>query len=115
MTHVPHSNLALAAHLVEPAWRASACCRDSDAVHFFAPSHFERKPEKDRREGAARALCAACPVRQQCLDYALLVQEPHGIWGGMNEMERRRVLRQRAAESEPVAAAAVSGQGAGSA
>ena len=86
--------------LSEPFWRASAQCRRDNAVHFFAPAHFERKDEKDAREGAARALCEICPVRVECLDYALAVEEPHGIWGGMNEFERRRVLRQRAAELE---------------
>ncbi|MDP9407499.1 MAG: WhiB family transcriptional regulator [Actinomycetota bacterium] len=97
MAHVPPQALSLAARLVEPTWRASAACHGVDAEHFFPPSHFERKPEKDLREGAARALCARCPVRQECLDYALLVEEPHGIWGGMNELERRRLLRQRSA------------------
>jgi WhiB family redox-sensing transcriptional regulator len=53
------------------------------------------KPEKDARVDMARALCRACPVRQACLDYSLSVQEPHGIWGGLNELERRRLLRQR--------------------
>lgn len=101
MAHVPPQALSLAARLVEPSWRASAACHGVDAEHFFPPSHFERKPEKDQREGAARALCGRCPVRQQCLDYALLVEEPHGIWGGLNELERRRLLRQRAAAVTP--------------
>ena len=80
----------------EVSWRVYGKCYGENAVHFFPPSHFERKPEKDAREGAARALCAACPVRVECLDYALTVQEPHGIWGGMNELERRRLLRKQA-------------------
>ncbi len=81
----------------EVSWRLLAECRGEAAVHFFAPSHFERKDEKDRREGAARALCQVCPVRRQCLDYALEVREPHGIWGGLNELERRHLLRRLAA------------------
>jgi hypothetical protein len=47
---------------VEPAWRGDAECRRTNAVHFFAPAHFERKEEKDLREGQARALCRACRV-----------------------------------------------------
>ena len=82
----------------DPGWRAEAQCRQNNAVHFFPPSHFERKEEKDLREGAARALCRACPVQQLCLDYSLAVQEPHGIWGGLNELERRRLIRKRAGE-----------------
>jgi WhiB family transcriptional regulator, redox-sensing transcriptional regulator len=92
--------------LSEPFWRASAQCRRENAVHFFAPAHFERKDEKDAREGAARALCRACPVQAECLDYSLAVQEPHGIWGGLNELERRRLLRKRAAELEAASASA---------
>jgi WhiB family redox-sensing transcriptional regulator len=86
--------------LLETGWRSQASCRTKSAVHFFAPAHFERKPEKDAREGAARALCRACPVQRACLEYALAVEEPHGIWGGLNELERRRLLRKRAAEEQ---------------
>jgi len=80
----------------ETPWRGSASCRRENATVFFPPAHFEMKPEKDEREDKARALCRACPVQQDCLDYSLAVQEPHGIWGGLNELERRRLLRQRA-------------------
>lgn len=86
--------------LTEPLWRSDARCRQQNASFFFAPGHLERKEDKDLREGSARALCRSCPVQPQCLDYALTVQEPHGIWGGMNELERRRVLRQRSAVQE---------------
>ena len=89
---------------MQPTWRGRAECRRDNAVHFFAPSHFERKEEKDLREGQARALCRACPVQQACLEYSLTVQEPHGIWGGLNELERRRLLRKRAAEAQQVSA-----------
>jgi WhiB family redox-sensing transcriptional regulator len=81
------------------SWRASAMCHGENAVYFFPPSHFERKPEKDMREGAARALCRRCPVQQVCLDYSMQVEEGHGIWGGLNELERKRIMRRRRAES----------------
>jgi len=90
----------LADRMLDPDWRADAACRTKNAVHFFAPAHFERKPEKDAREGAARALCRACPVQPACLEYSLAVEEPHGIWGGLNELERRRMLRKRAAREQ---------------
>ena len=88
------------AGLEQPTWRGRAECRRDNAVHFFAPAHFERKDEKDLREGQARALCRACPVQKACLEYSLTVQEPHGIWGGLNELERRRELRRRAAAAQ---------------
>ena len=79
-------------------WRAEAQCMGELSSYFFAPGHFERKPEKDARENVARQLCGACPVKTTCLEYALRIREPHGIWGGMNELERRRVLRRRQAD-----------------
>ncbi|CAN5824121.1 hypothetical protein BH24ACT3_BH24ACT3_16590 [soil metagenome] len=56
---------------------------------FFPPSSFERKDEKLEREGRAKDICATCSVRQPCLDYAVSIREPHGIWGGLNEAERK--------------------------
>ena len=94
----------LVADTLDTGWRTQASCRTKSAVHFSAPPHFERKPEKDAREGAARALCRSCPVQPQCLEYSLAAQEPHGIWGGLNELERRRLLRKRAAERESASA-----------
>lgn len=86
-------------------WRAYALCRAENATYFYAPAHFERKPEKDHREGIARALCRVCQVQPQCLQYSLEVAESHGIWGGLNELERKRLLRRRKAEAEAAAAA----------
>lgn len=80
---------------VEPMWRVFAKCTGDNAAYFFPPNHFERKPEKDGREGRARALCQVCRVRAECLEYALTVEEPHGIWGGLNELQRRRLVRSR--------------------
>jgi WhiB family redox-sensing transcriptional regulator len=76
----------------EEAWQQRAACRGPHTDLFFPPSHFERKDEKEARERRAKAICAACPVRRPCLDYALRIREPHGIWGGLNEVERRALL-----------------------
>ena len=81
----------------DTTWRVAALCRSDDAAHFFAPNHLERKSEKDSREAAARALCGRCPVRDLCLDYALDAGESHGIWGGLNELQRRRLRQRRSA------------------
>lgn len=59
---------------------------------FFPPGHFERKEEKLDREARAKAICAGCPVVEDCLDYAVRIKEQHGIWGGLNENERRDLL-----------------------
>lgn len=76
-------------------WQFEAACRGEDAALFFAPNYFERREEKYAREAKAKRYCAECPVRAQCLEYALRIREPHGIWGGMNELERRILLRER--------------------
>ncbi|HEV3495824.1 MAG TPA: WhiB family transcriptional regulator, partial [Actinomycetes bacterium] len=44
------------------------------------------------REARAKEICALCPVRRPCLDYALAIREPHGIWGGLNELERKQLI-----------------------
>ena len=79
----------------EIGWQYRAACRGDDASFFFAPSYFETKEEKEQREARAKAICETCPVRTECLDYALRTREPHGIWGGLNEVERRAILRAR--------------------
>lgn len=77
---------------VDELWQMHAACRGPDAVAFFPPSYPERKDDKVARETRAKGICAECRVRQQCLDYALRIREPHGIWGGLNEVERRALL-----------------------
>ncbi len=73
-------------------WQMRAACRGPHASAFFPPSYTERKEEKAARESRAKGICAGCLVRRQCLDYALRIREPHGIWGGLNEVERKALL-----------------------
>lgn len=82
----------MSAQPIEDSWQAKAACRGPQTSLFFPPSHFERKEEKESREAKAKAICRTCPVRQPCLDYALRIREPHGIWGGLNEIERRQLM-----------------------
>jgi WhiB family redox-sensing transcriptional regulator len=77
-------------------WQEKAACRGPQSAIFFPPPHFERKDEKEARELRAKDICATCPVRRPCLDYAIRIREPHGIWGGLNEVERKQVLSRRA-------------------
>ena len=73
-------------------WQIRAACRGPHSAVFFPPPQFERKEEKLQREARARDICASCPVRLDCLDYALQIREPHGIWGGLSEAERKSLL-----------------------
>ena len=79
----------------EDAWQVKAACRGPQAAVFFPPTSFERKDEKLDRERRAKAICATCAVRRPCLDYAVKIREPHGIWGGLSEGERKRLLEAR--------------------
>ena len=82
---------------IDDAWQVKAACRGPQAAVFFPPSHFERKDEKEARETRAKAICDGCSVRQPCLDFALRIREPHGIWGGLNELERKQLMAHRGA------------------
>jgi WhiB family transcriptional regulator, redox-sensing transcriptional regulator len=72
----------------DPAeWREQAACRSMGPGFFYV----------DRGEmlTAAKAICAACPSREPCLEYALANNERFGLWGGLSERERRRLRRDR--------------------
>jgi WhiB family redox-sensing transcriptional regulator len=86
----------VSAQRTEDAWQLKAACRGPQAAVFFPPPQFERKEEKLERERRAKDICRTCSVRQECLDYALGIREPHGIWGGLNEVERKELLARRA-------------------
>jgi len=75
-------------------WQVRGSCRGADPAMCFHPEG-ERGPRRDARESAAKAVCGACPVRERCANYALATQEPYGIWGGMSEHERERILSKR--------------------
>ena len=80
---------------VAAGWQRLAACRGQDAVFFFAPSYFEKRREKNAREAVAKRICASCPVVDPCLEFALGTREAHGVWGGLNETERRALIRAR--------------------
>ena len=77
--------------LTRMSWELHAACRGSSAGLFMPPIGRETGDERRLREQAAKNICARCPVRSECLEYALRVQEPIGIWGGLNETERREL------------------------
>ena len=76
-------------------WQSAAACRGMNSEAFFHPSaegRSEGKRTRNRRVDAAKAVCQSCPVIQECLDHALAVREPYGIWGGRSEDERAQML-----------------------
>lgn len=71
-------------------WQFQGACRGEDPEAFFHPEG-ERGPSRAAREAKAKAICATCPVIQQCAAHALSVREPYGIWGGMSEDDREEI------------------------
>lgn len=79
-------------------WTERAACRGEDLALFFGPStdgrdDREYPPAKRDREAEAKWFCGLCDVREQCLQYALDAGEKYGIFGGLNEEERKRFRR----------------------
>ena len=68
-------------------WQERAACQGSDARLFFGPEK-ERIREREVREGAAKRVCASCPVLRECRNHALQTPELFGIWGGLSETDR---------------------------
>ncbi len=85
----------MASEAWEYGWQWRAACRGEDTALFFTPNHLEDKEDKRFREREAKAICVVCPVRIECLEYAVRTREQHGIWGGLNEAERRALIRER--------------------
>jgi WhiB family transcriptional regulator, redox-sensing transcriptional regulator len=71
-------------------WRAYGHCAEIDPEVWFAVGAREHK--------FAKKICQSCPVRQQCLEYAMEAPVDYGVWGGLTERERRRFRRQAGAD-----------------
>ncbi len=82
--------LAVAVKLLD--WQQLAACKGHPrAADFYPPTRTERKHERIAREHRAKSVCAACPVRGDCLEHALAVDERYGVWGGLTLDERRTI------------------------
>ena len=64
-----------------------ANCRNQDPALWFSTSK--------RRKAKAVALCNGCGIKQKCLEYALAHKMQYGVWGGLDEDERRELLKPR--------------------
>jgi WhiB family redox-sensing transcriptional regulator len=73
-------------------WRSRAACLGMDSESFFPLGTTGLALEQITR---AKAVCAQCPARNACLDWALATHQEAGIWGGLTEDERRALRRNR--------------------
>ena len=75
---------------MDAEWMADGNCREESPSVFF--------PSDGVGVEFARKICADCPVKEPCLEYALANGIDHGVWGGASERERRRIARRRRLE-----------------
>lgn len=73
-------------------WQEEGLCRNADPLLFFHPQN-ERGSSRVRRDQSAKRVCASCPVRLECADYAIRAREPYGVWGGLSEEDRENIYR----------------------
>jgi WhiB family redox-sensing transcriptional regulator len=66
-------------------WRRLAACRNVETDVFF--------PSSDLFSNRAKLICSTCPVRHQCLAWAISTDQRDGIWGGKTAKERKRIAR----------------------
>lgn len=69
------------------AWQERAACREVDPELFFP------HPSDEAGAAVAKAVCATCPVLDRCREEGLMNREPYGVWGGLDERERRNAIR----------------------
>lgn len=77
---------------MDTEWMAYGKCAELPPETFF--------PSDGVGVQVAQAICADCPQREPCLEFALAQRIDHGVWGGTSERQRRRILKQRRLEAE---------------
>lgn len=74
-------------------WQDQALCREIGPDTFYA----DHASGASNDYGKAKDVCDRCPVTTECLDFALETRAVEGIWGGLNEAERRAERKRRTA------------------
>jgi len=77
--------------LEQTDWMRAGLCAQTDPEVFY--------PAVGENATDAKTVCAACPVRAECLAYALEQGERHGVWGGYSERDRRALRRGHSGDS----------------
>lgn len=76
-------------------WRSRAACRSMDPAEIDRIFYPEVKLGHNTDVRAARAICDTCPVREECLQYAIAAGEEWGIWAGLTTHQRRTIRMSR--------------------
>ena len=87
-----------------PTWHSQARCKDQEQDVFFGKEQDETSSKRHRptltmsEANRAKAICDRCPVRKQCLEFALINHEEYGVWGGTTGRDRQRWWKDNDAE-----------------
>lgn len=68
-------------------WRDEALCLEIGGDPFF--------PEKGEPIADVKRVCQGCPVRAECLEYSIVTNQRYGVWGGVSERNRRKLIAKR--------------------
>lgn len=79
------------------SWHLDALCAETDPEIFF--------PAKGESVKEAKAVCRGCLVRAECLEYALETRQRFGVWAGLSERDRRKLLGEPEDDAEEASAA----------
>ncbi len=76
-------------------WRQRAACREADPELFFPVGRLRERGQltlAGHQAADAKVICGRCPVTASCLAFALESRAEPGVWGGLDEDERRELL-----------------------
>lgn len=75
-------------------WRERAACKGLDPTPFFEPIGTGRIPSQGRTRPVIEKFCNNCEVKEECLNYSIKERIRYGIWGGVEEGERWKMIGQ---------------------
>ena len=110
LPHMPKPHVAKGRTVMTQAdqdWRSQSACLSADPELFFPLSSMG--PSLGQL-AEAKKVCGRCPVRTECLEFALSTHQVHGVWGGTSEDERKRLVAARTRRHRPVMAGAGAGR-----
>ena len=71
-------------------WQYDVFAGNTVATFFSHLQLLKKKKIVKKERAKAKAVCSGCPVKLECLEEANEISEPFGVWGGLNEVERKR-------------------------
>lgn len=86
------------AKILEEDWYYRAQCRGTDSSLFFGDDN-ENNRSAPARIRMAQAICAECSVQIECLEFAISTGQTEGVWGGVSDKARKKIVRDRSKEN----------------